>query len=38
LGLPASDGLAMQGVLGESWHCEGSPFGGPFDPSSVRFN
>ncbi|RZB54438.1 hypothetical protein BDFB_010200 [Asbolus verrucosus] len=34
LGLPTSDEMAMHPILKQSWTCEGSPFSGPFDPSS----
>ncbi|EFA05128.1 nudC domain-containing protein 3 [Tribolium castaneum] len=38
LGLPTSDELQMQDILKRSWNCEGSPFSGPYDPSTVKFN
>ncbi|KAJ3646023.1 hypothetical protein Zmor_023634 [Zophobas morio] len=38
LGLPTSDELAMHRILEKSWNAEGSPFGGPFNPTAVKFN
>lgn len=37
-GLPTSDELIMQDKLKKAWSAEGSPFKGPFDPSTVTFS
>lgn len=37
LGLPTSEEIQMQEKLKKAWHAEGSPFKGPFDPSTVIF-
>ncbi|XP_060521608.1 uncharacterized protein LOC132699115 isoform X2 [Cylas formicarius] len=38
LGLPTSDDLAKQELLRKAWNVEGSPFSGPFDPTTVAFH
>ncbi|KAK9888269.1 hypothetical protein WA026_000533 [Henosepilachna vigintioctopunctata] len=37
LGLPTSDEINSINTLKKAWNAEGSPFSGPFDPSSVSF-
>ncbi|XP_023027882.2 nudC domain-containing protein 3 isoform X1 [Leptinotarsa decemlineata] len=36
LGLPTSEELILHDKLKKAWNVEGSPFKGPFDPSSVQ--
>ncbi|XP_044758628.1 nudC domain-containing protein 3 [Coccinella septempunctata] len=38
LGLPTSDEIKNLNTLKKAWNAEGSPFSGPFDPSSVSFS
>lgn len=38
LGLPTSDEIKNLNTLRKAWNAEGSPFSGPFDPSTVSFN
>lgn len=38
LGLPTSQQLNLQETLKKAWNAEGSPFSGPFDPTTVNFN
>lgn len=38
LGLPTSSEIANHDTLKKAWNADGSPFTGPFDPSTVIFN
>ncbi|CAG9813240.1 unnamed protein product [Phaedon cochleariae] len=38
LGLPTSEELALNATLKKAWNVNGSPFSGPFDPSTVKFS
>ncbi|KAG5872571.1 hypothetical protein JTB14_020963 [Gonioctena quinquepunctata] len=38
LGLPTSGEIALHDKLKKSWNAEGSPFSGPFDPSTVEIS